>query len=470
MGRPKAAKDSVPSDDVGLNWVECDLCSCWEVFENSGIAGSFSASLAKKANFVCRMCVLRGKLDELTNQLNKIAALVDLTPNAQSWIDVVKANDLLSTKEEMNKILNENCSSIKYELNLIKVNLAKTSPPSTTTTLSAPQLRQATSEMLDVESRKLNLVVSGLPEGLQDTADLISFCNTYHDLPTPLLTDDIVSTVRVGGNGPLFPHRLLKIKVRTNIIKKNLLLIHQHKKSSTPPIYIRPDLTKAQQEIDKKLRDDLRLKGKDLYKISRGKIVLRSTSALSSSVPQAAALSLPLTEPKSIAKTKTSIQNNAVSIPLPYAGLPLTRKENTRNTKLMHSNTPANSSLPSTLINISNKYSALQSIDSDSADSLLVSSVDTPTVLTEVTQSAPLNIVTPIPTQSIQLAERSESTLVAGSALLPSPISTMMGCLEDDLPSTLPELKDTDVLAGWETVSTRPLKSKAVPKPAIKTV
>jgi len=45
---------------------------------------------------------------------------------------------------------------------------------------------------------------------------------------------------------------------------------------NTAKIYVRPDLTPAQLELDKKLRQELLTKGKDKFKIHRGKIVPRT--------------------------------------------------------------------------------------------------------------------------------------------------------------------------------------------------
>ena len=158
MGKPKNTKEAGPSDSLGLNWVECDLCGGWEIFENTGISGPFSAGLAKKIKYVCRFCSLSAKIEELGLKLNKISSLFDQAPSGSTWSDIVQAKDLASTKDEVNKILVDSCSSIQNEIKLIKVDLAKAGPSSSTNVLSAPQLSQATSEMLDVESRKLNVV------------------------------------------------------------------------------------------------------------------------------------------------------------------------------------------------------------------------------------------------------------------------------------------------------------------------
>src|SRR3989442_14286092 len=202
MGKPKTVKEPGPPEDIGFNWVGCEVCSGWELFENSGIAGPYSVNLAKKANFVCRLCKLDGKLNDLSFRLDKIATFFDPVQNGPSWSDVVMSSDLASTKDEMKKIVQDNCTSLKGELEQFKTDLGKTGPALPSVTLSAPKLRQATSELLNIESRKLSLVVTGLPEGLQDAVDFVNFCNVHHDLTNPVLSGDIVSATRVGGRGP----------------------------------------------------------------------------------------------------------------------------------------------------------------------------------------------------------------------------------------------------------------------------
>jgi len=149
MGKPKTTREAGPSDDVGINWLECDMYSSWDIYENTGLLGPYSAVLAKKASYVCRYCKLSGRVEEMFHQINKIAAQL-----GSSWGGAVKTFpiELQATKDEMNKLLDDNCKSLKDELSSIKVNISSSSSSNPTGTLSAPQLRQATSQLLDVES------------------------------------------------------------------------------------------------------------------------------------------------------------------------------------------------------------------------------------------------------------------------------------------------------------------------------
>src|SRR3989442_562078 len=178
MGKTKA---TIETEDVGVNWLECELCSGWEIYENTGFTGPFSSSVAKKSTYVCRFCNLNSKFEELLNQVKKVETMINAAPKGPSWSDVVKQNDLQTTKDEMNKLLSDNCNSIKEELNSIKVNVTTTSS-NPASTLSATQLHQTTTELMDVESRKLSLVIFGLPEKGNDLPDLLDFINMHHEV------------------------------------------------------------------------------------------------------------------------------------------------------------------------------------------------------------------------------------------------------------------------------------------------
>ena len=484
MGRPKTAKAPGPPEDIGLNWIGCEVCSGWELFENSGITGPYSDTLAKKANFVCRLCTLDGKLSELTLKLDKIASFLDPVQSGQSWSDVVLTKELTNTKDEMNKMLQDNCTSLKSEINLIKNNLGKTGSIIPPATLTAPQLRQATSELLDVESRKLSLVVSGLPEGLQDSVDFVNFCNTHHDLPNPVLLEDITSASRVGGRGPHYPHRLLKIKVNSESKKKTLLLMHKRRSSTAPAIYIRPDLTKAQLEIDKSLRDELRIKGKDQYKIAKGKIVPRypPASAISSSAgaqcPVVTASTLPNSGPHGTASTKTKLSSSSQS--LPYAGLPFNHKTNTAK-----SSTKASASSISTppaaisLLPLTNAFSVLQALPTNANQICPDVGVTSLNLLNTLdissSQQADItaNIVDMLPTGLLATDSLIEASAIPLSILpAPTDLPTCTGLSSSTIgasPSALLEVESADS-AKWSTVPLKSHKAKTPLMSSSKTV
>ena len=55
-GRARGARVSSP--DKLLNWVQCDQCQRWELFDNTGLGGEFDERAVKDIKFICRMCKL----------------------------------------------------------------------------------------------------------------------------------------------------------------------------------------------------------------------------------------------------------------------------------------------------------------------------------------------------------------------------------------------------------------------------
>lgn len=189
--------------------------------------------------------------------------------------DVVKSipNQLQEAKKLVDNLLDNSIQCLENEIATFKASTVTNAPHAM---LSAPQLKQATSEMKDVENRKLNVVVSGMPEGNDDAKDFVTFINENHDINLPFQKSDFLSFERLGKAGVGNTGRLVRIKVKTQDTRRDLLTLHKWKLSEDiPAIYIRPDLTRAQQEVDKQLRAELQTKGKDNFRIYRGKIVPR---------------------------------------------------------------------------------------------------------------------------------------------------------------------------------------------------
>lgn len=72
-----------------LNWVECELCHRWELFENSGLGSDFDEKLVKDAKFECRLCkiedeackaedIMCEKWKKTKDRLRKVEDLCDL--------------------------------------------------------------------------------------------------------------------------------------------------------------------------------------------------------------------------------------------------------------------------------------------------------------------------------------------------------------------------------------------------------
>ena len=132
-----------------------------------------------------------------------------------------------------------------------------------------------------MEKRKLNLIVSGLPESEADLKNFIHYANVNCKLPIPLTEGDIESCGRLGK--PAAKPRLMKIRLFSATARRALLGMRASLEEQTEQgglkIFIRPDHTKAQVLLDKQLRAELMVAGKDTHKISRGKIVERFPTA-----------------------------------------------------------------------------------------------------------------------------------------------------------------------------------------------
>ena len=67
---------------------------------------------------------------------------------------------------------------------------------------------------------------------------------------------------------------ILHVKFMTALSRRSVLTMRPVlEPDQKATVFIRPDLTPAQQELDKKLRDELMTKGKDHFCIHRGKII-----------------------------------------------------------------------------------------------------------------------------------------------------------------------------------------------------
>ena len=271
-------REAGPDDAVGIFWVQCNECDGWEIYDNTDIPGPYNLKAVKKARFVCKFCNIFKKLDELGGVIVKIQDRVR-TVDVAKWDDAISKipSDLQEAKDEVSKILKDNNHRMETEIASYKAALLCPAQVQERQNLSAPQLRQATTEMKDIEARKFNIIVAGLQERTKDKEDFLEFCNDFHSLEAPMATTDIESAERVGNKGNLSSARLLRVRVSSLAVRRKLLMLHKLKKNGalSPSVYIRPDLTKAQQEVDKELRSKLQELGKDRYWIHRGEIVLR---------------------------------------------------------------------------------------------------------------------------------------------------------------------------------------------------
>ena len=125
--------------------------------------------------------------------------------------------------------------------------------------------------------RKLNIVVSGLPGRGNDVVDLVSIINKNFDtIQQPLVASQFVSTIRLGRLTSNSSPRLLCVKLDSAATRRSIFLLRTRANisNSEPRLYFRPDLTKAQQQFDRKLRLEWAQAGKDYSKFTEIELFL----------------------------------------------------------------------------------------------------------------------------------------------------------------------------------------------------
>lgn len=255
--------------DVGLFWIQCDMCSRWEMYENSGllpILGPYDETKVRNHPFTCMFCELKDKVE----LIGKIDELISENLSLKNQLKVIN--------ETHTKQINEMKSYAETLKNDISAQLCTQPSPE----LSSNQLQQCSSEVAEQEKRKLNLVVFGLPECPNEMSAFIQRANSQLPAEQCLSNRDFITADRLGKPPANNLPRLLRLKCKDAAVRRKLLTMHRNPINSVPlgatgnpQIFIRPDLTKAQLEIDNKLRAELLRLGKDNFMIRNGKIIPR---------------------------------------------------------------------------------------------------------------------------------------------------------------------------------------------------
>ena len=295
----------IASTSSVVNWVECSKCCDWIIFENSGIKGPYDEKKIAKEIIECKLCKLldrmlalerdNASLRENLATIEKIATdakaehqalQAQLLTTENKLKDLEALNNDTKKKDERIHELNTRAKTASNESSQLhkaaksiqdQINQADNSNENPTLeSLTASQVKKAADEFQEIERRKHNVIVWGLPEKGDDKNDLIMFANNAHYSLRPMHSENILSAERLGRSAPN-KTRMLKVKLDTAETKKNLLNLHRLRRADleSPKIFIRPDLTKQQQESDKRLREEWAALGKDKFTIRRGRIVPR---------------------------------------------------------------------------------------------------------------------------------------------------------------------------------------------------
>ena len=116
-----------------------------------------------------------------------------------------------------------------------------------------------------IERKKLNVVIFGLGpvSGTEDKEVFVNLCSEKLPFNREDLVEGISGCERIGRENSPRPRPLL-IKLKSTELKRKLLASAKNLKNYNnsikplPPVIIAPDLTRRQQEGQKKLRDELK--------------------------------------------------------------------------------------------------------------------------------------------------------------------------------------------------------------------
>ena len=72
-----------------INWIKCDSCDCWELFDNAHLGVAFDDKSLEDMIFTCRFCVMTDRLNTLSKDHGEIKATL---------VRLNKSNDELSKR------------------------------------------------------------------------------------------------------------------------------------------------------------------------------------------------------------------------------------------------------------------------------------------------------------------------------------------------------------------------------------
>ena len=289
-------------DDEETNWIQCGNCKAWLDYLTTGLTLPYVEKQVKKLQFTCRLCILTSKVEQLTEECTELRERVakleaEKTSGQQILSNLLKVPDEIIEIKSNITTLEGTCTNLPTSLS--------------SSTLSPLQLRQAVDEAQETEKRKLNLIAVGLPERSSDMEDVIEYAKNECSIGIPLDASDFIACERLGRPTNNGRPRLLRVKLKSSIKRRTILAMRRKSPSdreNSLNIFFRPDLTQAQQEVDKKLREELALAGKDKFMIRRGRIVPReqATETNSSSGTNSLAVTLPASPSATMVKTISS--------------------------------------------------------------------------------------------------------------------------------------------------------------------
>ena len=95
-GNKVPTTSAVPTSSAeSLDWVECDKCRRWDIFENTGLPGEYCEEALSKIKYICRQCdsdkLIKKLSDENKELKTRVSVLEEaLKANSKKYSDVVR--------------------------------------------------------------------------------------------------------------------------------------------------------------------------------------------------------------------------------------------------------------------------------------------------------------------------------------------------------------------------------------------
>ena len=209
------------------NWVQCDQCDRFEMYENTGIKGKFDSAAIAKKKFICRLCNMDLDMKEIKEE------------NANLKCRLTAAEGLLAVKNksysDMLRVeIEKDRAELKSELvGLVQSTAAAGSEESQSKVvekLVAKAVAIRSDEDFEVERRKKNIIVYRVEESssaepeTRKAADT-SFFKDLFEGPLALgqVQDSMTSIIRLGRRAENNSVRPMLIKLRSEEVKSKFM-------------------------------------------------------------------------------------------------------------------------------------------------------------------------------------------------------------------------------------------------------
>lgn len=89
-GIPKMTRNLGPT----VNWIQCDKCKEWVIFENSGISGKFDEKELADVKFDCRMCRMERRIEGVVGKVREVEGAVAEVKERVAKLEGIWGGDL----------------------------------------------------------------------------------------------------------------------------------------------------------------------------------------------------------------------------------------------------------------------------------------------------------------------------------------------------------------------------------------